>query len=63
MKKFNPGDEVEIMGTDGIIGWISYASPSNTDLYVVGLDPEDEKAVYPYYGKYRIYPASMLTLI
>lgn len=62
MKKFKKDDVVEILGTDNITGWISICTPSNTDMYLVGLYTYDIEAVYPYHGNFRLYPEHMLTL-
>lgn len=61
MKKFKASDAVEILGTDGVKGFISTADPSNTEEYLVALYDENIEAVYPYYGSYRLYPEHMLT--
>lgn len=61
MKNFKVGDDVEILGTDSARGYITLADPTNSDLYSVALYERYVGAVYPYYGKYRLYPEYMLT--
>lgn len=63
MKKFKVGDDVEILGTDGVVGYIPGLDVSNSDMYVVALDAQDIQAVYPYQGYTRLYPEHMLTLV
>lgn len=62
MKKFKLLDDVEILGTDGVVGFIGCAATFSGG-YVVCLYDKDIQAVYPYKGNTRTYPAYMLTLV
>lgn len=56
-RKFNEWDEVTILGTDGEYATVGRQA-TNSDLYYVHL--HNPEAVYPYEGRYRVYPEWML---